>query len=58
MIGTDLTLDTKGSHRPVCFFHPGAGSEIYFPSNSVSVSVEYNQRLQPTFREHGGVLQI
>ena len=57
MIGLDDNWDTKGTCGPVCFSHPGAGSDLFFVLlQSDSVSVDYNQILQSYFGEQGGVL--
>ena len=59
VIGLGETWDTKGSYGPVCFPQPGAGYEKrFFPLNSASVSVEYNQILHSYLGEQGGVLYI
>ena len=53
------TWYTNGSHGPVCFSHPGAGSGgKNVTLNSAFVSVEYNQRLQLYFGEQVRVLKI
>ena len=58
VICIDYNWDTKVSHGPVCFYHPGAGSRGgNVTLSSDSVSVEYNQRLQLYFGEQRGVLQ-
>ena len=40
VIGLDDTWDTKGSHVPLCFSQPGAGSEkVFDPLNSAYISM-------------------
>ena len=59
VIFIDYTWDTKGSHGPMCFSNPGAGSwgkNVIL--NYSFVSVEYNQRFQLCFGEQGGVLKF
>ena len=58
VICPDYTWDTKGSHVPVCFSHPGAGyGGKNVALNSALVSVEYNQILQLCFGEQVRVLK-
>ena len=50
LICLDENWDTKGSYRPVCSPHPGAGSgKKTVPLNSASVRVEYNKNIAVIF---------